>query len=427
MRTDLPGETIGDYVSLRRGTTYQGALVGSPGPALLGLGSIMPGGGFRENHYKTYGGECPPELMLYPGEMYVSLKGATKDGDMIGSVARVPPTVKSGRLTQDTVKLEFKSPDPEIQRYVYWILRTPDYRAYCAGRATGSAVVALSRQDFLAYPVPPLTVGRRRIVALLEALEEKSRLKAALNETLELTARTLFRSWFVDFDPVRAKAGGRAPAFMNPSAAALFPDRFDNAGRSPVPTTWRWGTLGEVVDIHDSRRVPLSQRERDERRGPYPYYGAAGLVDHVDDFLFEGTFALVGEDGSVAHEDGAPFVQYVWGQFWVNNHAHVLTAKPPYTVEHLIYLLRQLDVRPYVTGAVQPKLSQGRMKEIPVIRAPEPVCRAFNAAVGPLLASHRANTEQARTLTNLRDVFLPKLLSGELRSSDAAQLVDRAV
>src|SRR3989442_6120530 len=110
---------VGDYVTLVRGTTYKGALVGEPGPALLGLGSIEPGGGFRHGHYKTYGGDCPTELTLVPGDMYAALKGATKDGKMIGSVARVPPTVSSGRLTQDTVKLVFRSANREVANYLY--------------------------------------------------------------------------------------------------------------------------------------------------------------------------------------------------------------------------------------------------------------------------------------------------------------------
>lgn len=163
---------VGDFVTLRRGTTYKGSLVGQPGPALLGLGSIVPGGGFRDD-YKTYGGECPPELMLVPGDLYVSLKGATKDGQMIGSVARVPSTVQSGRLTQDTVRLVFRDRDAAFERYLYWLLRTPDYRSYCAGRAMGSAVVALSRDDFLSYPVPQLTTPRRRVVEVLENIEDK--------------------------------------------------------------------------------------------------------------------------------------------------------------------------------------------------------------------------------------------------------------
>jgi hypothetical protein len=152
--------TVGEYVSLQRGTTYKGDLVGKPGPALLGLGSIRPGGGFRDSDYKTYGGECPDKLMLVPGDLFASLKGATKDGEMIGSIARVPPTVLSGRLTQDTVKLVFKNSDQETRSYLYWLLRTQHYRAYCAARATGSSVVALSREDFLGYPAPPRNAAR---------------------------------------------------------------------------------------------------------------------------------------------------------------------------------------------------------------------------------------------------------------------------
>ena len=127
MAHDLHRRTVGDYVTLCHGTTYKGSLVGEPGPALLGLGSIEPGGGFRFGHYKSYGGDCPPELMLVSGDLYAALKGATKDGKMIGSVARVPSSVPSGRLTQDTVKLVFRNPDHDDARYLYWILRTPQY------------------------------------------------------------------------------------------------------------------------------------------------------------------------------------------------------------------------------------------------------------------------------------------------------------
>jgi len=145
--------TIGDHATLQRGTTYSGKLVGLPGPALLGLGSIVPGGGFRGARYKTYGGECPEKLMLRPGELFAALKGATKDGSMVGSVARVPPSVALGRLTQDTVKLQFADSGGHLSRYLYRTLLTPHYREYCANRATGSAQVGLSRDDFLAYPV----------------------------------------------------------------------------------------------------------------------------------------------------------------------------------------------------------------------------------------------------------------------------------
>lgn len=85
MRTEEP-LTVGDFVTLQRGSTYKGDRLGHPGPPLLGLGSVEPGGGFRRGHFKTFGGECPANWMVPPGGLYVALKGATKDGSMVGSV-----------------------------------------------------------------------------------------------------------------------------------------------------------------------------------------------------------------------------------------------------------------------------------------------------------------------------------------------------
>lgn len=176
---------IGNYVVLQRGTTYEGRLVGHPGPALLGLGSIEPGGGFREGHYKTYGGECPKKLMLYPGDLFVALKGATKDGSMVGSIARVPPSVVSGRLTQDTVKLEFTDKREGLPQYIYWLLRTPSYRDYCAGRITGSAQVGLSREDFLNFTAPSPPSGLLAAFGVMEArLAERKHLANTESSTL---------------------------------------------------------------------------------------------------------------------------------------------------------------------------------------------------------------------------------------------------
>lgn len=418
MASNIPRATVGDFVTLVRGTTYKGQLVGEPGPALLGLGSIEPGGGFRSGHYKTYGGQCPEELMLFPGDVYASLKGATKDGKMIGSVARVPPSVPTGRLTQDTVKLVFQDPDPQAVSYLYWVLRTPQYRDYCAGHAMGSAVVALSRRDFLAYPVPPPTTPRRIVVALLDRIEERIELNRRANKTLEAMAQALFKSWFVDFEPVRAKAGGGDPCLPK-SLANLFPDSFEYSDLGEIPSGWKLGSVGDHMVNFDSKRIPVSGGERARRQGKYPYHGAAGVMDYVDDYLFDGIYLLVGEDGSVLQSTGTAVTQYVWGKLWVNNHAHVLQGKHPVSTEQL-YLYFQFDsVAPYVTGAVQPKLSQGRMNTMPFVFADDDICAAFARIVQPLFSQLRANTENSRTLSAIRNAFLPKLISGELRVEDA--------
>jgi type I restriction enzyme S subunit len=150
-------------------------------------------------------------------------------------------------------------------------------------------------------------------------------------------------------------------------------------------------------------------------------------MDYVDDYLFDGIYLLLGEDGSVMRENGLAVTQYVWGRFWVNNHAHVLRGKGPVSTEQAYLHFSFEPVAPFVTGAVQPKLSQGRMNSIPFVFAGEKICVAFSDLVGPWFARLRASTEEARTLAALRDTLLPRLISGELRVTDAEQFISRAV
>src|SRR5690554_5105253 len=128
---------------------------------------------------------------------------------------------------------------------------------------------------------------------------------------------------------------------------------------------WPMRPLGEIVNNYDARRIPLSSRERENRRGPFPYYGATGVMDHVDDYLFEGLHLLVAEDGSVERPDGTPFLQLVDGKFWVNNHAHVLKGKTDDDTKYIYYALQTVPIRPYVSGSVQAKLSQANLNRVP--------------------------------------------------------------
>ncbi|MCH8474880.1 MAG: restriction endonuclease subunit S [Opitutales bacterium] len=98
-------------------------------------------------------------------------------------------------------------------------------------------------------------------------------------------------------------------------------------------------SVGSVSICLDSKRVPLSKRQREKRQGSFPYYGATSVMDYIDDYLFDETLLLLGEDGSVLKEDGTPFLQYVWGKLWVNNHAHVLKGVSGVSTEELYLFL----------------------------------------------------------------------------------------
>jgi len=443
-----PRNAVGDYVTLQRGTTYKGMLVGQPGPALLGLGSIEPGGGFREGSYKTYGGECPPNLMLAPGDLYVALKGATKDGKMIGSVARLPASVSSGRLTQDTVKLEFRDGEAaRLASYLYWVLRTPQYRDYCGGHATGSAVVALSRVDFLSYPVPSPTPTRTHIVCLLEDLERKIELNRRMNETLEAMARALFKSWFVDFDPVRAKAQGQTPPGMDPATAALFPSEFEDSELGEIPKGWRATTLGAEA----------------QRCGGVVQTGPFGSQLHASDYVPEGIPVVMPKDiaGRRVSTDSIARIREADAERLskhrlrpgdlvysrrgdVERHALIANRETGWLCGTGCLLVRlgpawpspafaslTLDrpearawISQHAVGATMPNLNTSILSAVPLVVPSDELLAAFDREVDRLEHLHVTRDAESVTLGKLRDALLPRLLSGELSVAQAEQGVE---
>lgn len=239
----------------------------------------------------------------------------------------------------------------------------------------------LSEMELL---VPPLE-EQQRIGGFLSKLDEKIALNEKINDNLLQQTMTLYEKQFP----------------YTPS--------------DELPVGWRVGTVGEIIEIHDSRRIPLSgsQREKMEKR-IYPYYGAASLMDYVDDYIFDGKYLLLGEDGTVADDTGYPILQYVWGRFWVNNHAHILTGQLGYSVESLLLLFKHTPVKAIVTGAVQPKISQANLRSIQVVIPPQNELIAFNRLINPFFDHIRQNCDQSKELTKLRDTLLPRLMSGEI-------------
>ncbi len=146
-------------------------------------------------------------------------------------------------------------------------------------------------------------------------------------------------------------------------------------------------------------------------------------MDYVDDYLFDGIRVLLGEDGTVIQEDGKPVLQYVWGKYWVNNHAHILKSKSDYSIEAVYIALSRTAINHIVTGAVQKKISQKNLNSLK-LEMPEPDSLRYLEDVFTL---YRSNTEESRELERLRDALLPKLMSGEIDVSqiDLTQLNNR--
>lgn len=445
-------KTVDDYVSLQRGITYKGKLVGGPGPALLGLGAIVPGGGFREADFKTYGGECPKNITLYPGDLFASLKGATKDGKMIGSVARVPTSVPIGRLTQDTVKLEFKEPDESFSKYLYWLLQTPQYRDYCDRHSTGSAVVALSRNDFLSYPIPELTDFSWSIVELLELQEKKIRKNQQTNRTLEQMAQALFKSWFVDFDPVidnALLAGNPIPDELLDRAQLrqqqlakpdhkplpvdirqLFPSEFELTKELGwVPEGWEAGSVGSVIE-NVGGGTPKTKEDAYWIDGIHAFCTPKDMSNmtskillNTDRCLTEAGVAKISSGilpvGTVLMSSRAPIGYLAITDIPVSVNQGIIALKQneKYGSEYLLCWAESNmeEVVSRANGSTFLEISKKNFRDIPFLEATEEVLSAFTDIARSYFNRITGLQRQVDQLTKLRDTLLPKLISGELR------------
>ena len=176
---------------------------------------------------------------------------------------------------------------------------------------------------------------------------------------------------------------------------------------------WNVKTLKEISNNFDSKRKPMSSREREEHKGNYPYYGATSIIDYVDSYLFDDTYILMGEDGTVITADNKPVLQYIWGKFWANNHAHVLKGSIV-SNEYLYFALRNTDVKSLVTGAVQPKINQENMNKLKFIIPDQDNLKILENKLSILMKKYKDNCCKISTLEQIRDTLLPKLMNGEI-------------
>ena len=172
--------------------------------------------------------------------------------------------------------------------------------------------------------------------------------------------------------------------------------------------------LGDLIINHDNKRIPLSARQRENIEKKYPYYGAQGIIDYVDDYLFEGKYLLIAEDGENLRSRKQPIATIVEGKFWVNNHAHVVRGSSSYS-EALIYaMLGTLNMQSIVTGAAQPKINQANLRNFETVLPENEEAQVLSVILTPMLQQMLYYDQENERLSTLRDTLLPQLMSGEL-------------
>jgi type I restriction enzyme S subunit len=195
-----------------------------------------------------------------------------------------------------------------------------------------------------------------------------------------------------------------------------------------IPKGWEVKRLDDFALILNSKRVPLSTRQRSLRKGKFPYYGASGIIDYIDDYLFDGEHIIISEDGENLRSRKTPIAFRAVGKFWVNNHAHILRGKYNGIDQLIIAHIANLEMNPYLTGAVQPKLNKQNLLSIGIPYPQED--SIFQELLAKLYCLSRqiiSNNKENQSLTKLRGTLLLKLINGEVRLKEFQEEIENVM
>ena len=376
---------------------------------------------------------------LKGGEVLLTLVGS------VGQVAVVPETLKGFNVARAVAVIHPQEVDP---KWLAICLRSPLSQHLLSSRANTTVQTTINLKDLRALPVPIAPQHEReRIIELIGSLDDRITLLRETNVTLESIGQALFKSWFVDFDPVRAKSAGLEPEGMDAATAALFPDSFEESELGLVPREWRvdradcWLSVletgrrpkGGVSGIMDG--VPSIGAESIVRIGAFDYsktkYVSAEFFEKMKSGGLQSHDVLLYKDGGKPgvflprvsmFGDGFPFEKC-----GINEHVFRIRLKEPFNQAFLYYWLWSdavmHELRHRGGKAAIPGINQTDVKELKLLVPDKHVLMRFDEITSPLINTIFSNSKQAQTLTQLRDTLLPRLISGQLRLPEAeAQL-----
>lgn len=279
---------------------------------------------------------------------------------------------------KNTITITQKDSHEADMRFLHHFLRRD---GVWPSRGGGQPFIGLGTAQDVQVPFPPLS-EQRRIAAILDKADAIRRKR---EEGIRLTEE-LLRSTFLE----------------------MFGDPARN------PKGWEVRPFGELAKNDDGRRKPVKEADRAERHGEYPYYGASGIIDYVDEFLFNERTLLIAEDGANLLARSTPIAFIAEGKYWVNNHAHVVSDNGKADLDYLRFSLNLRKLNDFVTGSAQPKLNQASLNRIPIPLPPLPAQRKFAVSVRKLNELRDRRQSAANETTSLFGCLVQRAFRGEL-------------
>ncbi|MBX5808170.1 restriction endonuclease subunit S [Pseudomonas aeruginosa] len=444
MANDWRAVSLGELFRVKHGFAFKSEyFTDEPQDTVLVTpGNFAIGGGFQDGKRKYYNGQLPEDYVLKPGQVVVTMTDLSKESDTLGYAASIPNDSTIWLHNQRVGLLEFKTEIPTSPRFIEYLLRTHEYRSWIVGSATGTTVkhTAPGRIESFATRIPPIE-EQRAIAHILGTLDNKIELNRRANETLEAMARTLFKAWFVDFEPVRAKMEGRwkrgeslpgLPAHLYDT----FPDRLIESELGEIPEGWEMRSLDSIANYLNGLALQKFPPESETEFLPVIKIAQlrAGNTNGADKASTQIKPEYVVVDGDVLFSWSGSLEVEVWngGRGALNQHLFKVTSNevPKWfyffaTRQHLSDFRAIAAGKATTMGHIQRK----HLTDARIAVAPPESMKKFDAVIASQFDQLVSNAQQSRSLAQLRDTLLPKLISGELRISDAERFlgeVDRA-
>ena len=428
MASEWPNTTIGEHVDLITGEAFQSALFETaPSDGVrLARGDNVKEGGFEWGEKSRFWPELTPDLeryLLSEGDVLLGM-----DGSKVGkNWVRVRREDLPCLLVQRVARLRSK---PTLhQRFLRYLIGNPMFRDYVGRVRTGTSIPHISGGQIKSYEfrLPPLA-DQRAIASVLGALDDKIDLNRRMCQTLEEMARALFKSWFVDFDPVRAKMEGRDPGLPK-EIADLFPSRLIDSELGPIPEGWRVTTVAELCSSISSGGTPQRMTQQYWNGGKIPWFKTGELFDRplIDSEEKVTELALANSACKLWPEGTILFALYASptvGRMGVltqpgtsNQAAAGLIVLPAIGVPFMLNALyfARAKLQQIAVGAAQQNINQGVLKGHRIVVPNSELAGYFSGMMKPALDRQASLDRQSDTLAALRDTLLPKLISGELR------------
>lgn len=313
---------------------------------------------------------------------------------------------KEALVSQAYTVFEITKKEKLLPEYLMMWFRRTEFDRYARYKSYGSVREVFDWDEMCNMLMPiPHPNKQKEIVDEYNVIQNRIKLNETLIQKLEETAQAIYKSWFVEFEFPNEEG----KPYKSSGGEMVWCEELEK----DIPKGWKMDELSNIAENFDSKRKPLSASERINRAKLYPYYGAASLMDYIDDYIFDGTYILLGEDGTVVTDLGTPVLQYVWGKFWVNNHAHVLKGKNGFNENSLYVLLKNTNITDIITGGVQAKINQTNLNSIPILYPSKNILFKYNKVLKHVFDSFINKNDENKVLVKLLDLLLSKLATIE--------------